>query len=75
MWMLRRKLSWIGKILSSLVAGACFQAFCILRSALSVQRFAFRLKKQKASRNKSRGFLNKYGNYLLSRIVVQYHRP
>jgi hypothetical protein len=21
------------------------------------------------------GFLNKYGSYLLSRIVVQYHRP
>ena len=25
--------------------------------------------------DKSKGFFNKYGSYLLSRIVVQYHRP
>jgi hypothetical protein len=25
--------------------------------------------------DKSKGFLKEYGSYLLSRIVVQYHRP
>ena len=30
--------------------------------------------KKKAPSNKRQGF-NEYGSYLLSRIVVQYHRP
>jgi hypothetical protein len=31
-------------------------------------------RQKKAPSNKRQGF-NKYGSYLLSRIVVQYHRP
>ena len=32
-------------------------------------------KMKKALTVKLKGFFNKYGSYLLSRILVQYHRP
>ena len=35
----------------------------------------FQFKNKKASQKNLKGFFNKYGSYLLSRIVVQYHRP
>jgi hypothetical protein len=31
--------------------------------------------KNKKASDKSEAFLKEYGSYLLSRIVVQYHRP